>query len=111
VRTEVRRTKAVSEGVREGHRTGVGWVEPRFIEARPTVKAEALGGPHAAVRRSTHPTTGFSYTFSVPSRLAVAPGRIEFVILRTDHSPRLLPTPPREETQSRWLQTGERMSD
>jgi len=34
----------------------VGWAESRFIEARPTERAEALGGPHAAVRPSTHPT-------------------------------------------------------
>src|SRR5437868_3912329 len=26
----------ISKGVREAHRTGVGWVEPRFLEARPT---------------------------------------------------------------------------
>lgn len=54
--TPLRRlTTTRSEGVREGHRTGLGWVEPRLIEARPTVKAEALGGPLAAVRRLTHP--------------------------------------------------------
>jgi hypothetical protein len=34
----------------------VGWVEPRFIEGRPTDMAGAFGGPHAALRRSTHPT-------------------------------------------------------
>jgi hypothetical protein len=28
-------------------------VEPRFIEARPTETAEAVGGPHAAGRSST----------------------------------------------------------
>jgi hypothetical protein len=56
----------VSECVREDHRTGVGWVEPRFIEARPTVRAEALGGPHAALRRSTHPTTGALATYPEP---------------------------------------------
>ncbi len=39
----------------------IGWVEPRFLVARPT-KAAVFGGPHAALRRSTHPTTGFSYT-------------------------------------------------
>ena len=54
--TPLRRlTTTRSEGVREGHRTGLGWVEPRLIEARPTVKAEALGVPLAAVRRLTHP--------------------------------------------------------
>jgi hypothetical protein len=42
----------------EGQPAVVGWVEPRFIEARPTGRAEATGGPHAAARPSTHPTTG-----------------------------------------------------
>ena len=34
-----------------------GWVSPRFLAARPSSFAEDFGGPHAAVRRSTHPTT------------------------------------------------------
>jgi hypothetical protein len=34
----------------------VGWVESRFIEARPTEQVEALGGPHDPGDRSTHPT-------------------------------------------------------
>ncbi len=42
--------------LREALRMVVGWVEPRFIEARPTRFAEDFGGPLAAVRRSTHPT-------------------------------------------------------
>jgi hypothetical protein len=49
------------ERERECGWTGVGWVEPRFIEARPTSTAEALGGPHGAVRRSTPP-----YNLSTP---------------------------------------------
>jgi hypothetical protein len=36
--------------------SSVGWVEPRFIEERPTGMAGAFGGPHTALRRSTHPT-------------------------------------------------------
>ncbi len=42
----------------------VGWVEPRFIEARPTRVTEDFGGPHAAVRRSTHPTTLLVHPFT-----------------------------------------------
>jgi hypothetical protein len=42
-------------GVREGHRTGVAWVEPRFLEARPTSKTASFGGTHAAARCSTDP--------------------------------------------------------
>src|ERR1035438_3193159 len=47
----------------------VGWVEPRFIEARPTGFARELGGPHAAMRPSTHPT-GASRT---PSEMTTMP--------------------------------------
>ena len=33
----------------------VEWIEPRFIEPRPTAPAQALVGPHDAKHRSTHP--------------------------------------------------------
>jgi hypothetical protein len=34
-----------------------GGAEARSIEARPTTQAMAIGGPHDAEHRSTHPTT------------------------------------------------------
>ncbi len=37
--------------------SAVGWVEPRLVAARPTTRARAIGGPHDAEHRSTHPTT------------------------------------------------------
>ena len=51
----------------------VGWVEARFIEARPTATAAGLGGPHAAARRSTPPTR----RLACPSKSASMVGKTE----------------------------------
>ena len=45
-------------GLRRSRKRAVGWVEPRLVAARPTTQAVAIGGPHDAEHRSTHPTTG-----------------------------------------------------
>jgi hypothetical protein len=65
---------------REGLGIRVGWVEPRLIEARPTVTAEALGGPPAATRRSTHPTMVSSSPFEGHGAMSKPP--ISFTDLR-----------------------------
>jgi hypothetical protein len=49
--------RASRVGLKPARKRAVGWVEPRRVAARPTARAVAIGGPHDAQHRSTHPTT------------------------------------------------------
>ncbi len=48
--------RASRVGLRRSRKCAVGWVELRLVAARPTTRAGAIGGPHDAEHRSTHPT-------------------------------------------------------
>ncbi len=53
----------------------VGWVEPRFIEARPTAPVQALGGPHDPEDRSTPPHAAAMPRQGIMSDTAMRPTR------------------------------------
>jgi len=68
---------------------------------------------HATPQRGRLPRTCCPSVWASPftSRLATAPGRIEFVILRTTRSPPVAPHPASRRRSYVRLQTGERLSE
>jgi hypothetical protein len=77
-------------GWRFPHKRRVGWVEPRLVAARPTARAVAIGGPHDAEHRSTHPDMvgPVKRPLCLPERFALGAGGLDAVCLpRGTHAP------------------------